>query len=161
MSNRIPLPITEPELAYLRTLTFDLETGRVFNSRGWEIGSLNQGGRFQIQLAGRNRRRHHIIWWAGTGEWPTSEIDHKNRNRTDDRFVNLELSTPGKNNQNVPKRIHHDLPVGVVRYKRAKGFAYIAQIQVKGKHVWLGSYKTPVEASEAYQKAWCISHPDE
>jgi hypothetical protein len=161
--SRIPIPITADEEAYLKRCQVDVVEGKIYNPKGIEIGSLNQGGRFQIRIPqGRNLRRHHVIWWKGTGEWPTFELDHRNRNRTDDRLENLEASTAGKNGQNVPKRKeeHEGLPVGVVRYPRSNGWAYIAQISTKGKCRWLGSFKSPEEAGDVYQKAWLEDHPN-
>ena len=163
MSNRIPIPLEVWELAYLEKLTICIESGRVLNSKGDEIGSINGGGRFQIGInAGgkqRNRRRHHIIWWKATGEWPIFELDHIDRDRKNDRITNLRPSTPGQNNKNVTKK--SGLPVGVVAYPRVGGrIAYIAQISIKGKMKWLGSHTTVEDAARAYQEAWCKAHPD-
>ena len=120
MDSRIPKPVGPEDLAFLKTLTVDLVQGRVYNSRGKEIGSLNPGhGRINVRLPTRNVRRYHIIWWAGTGEWPKQELDHKNRNKVDDRFENLKLSTPQLNGQNCSKRslAHLNLPTGVTSFR--------------------------------------------
>lgn len=159
--NRIPKPIGPEDLLFLQQLTIDLLTGKVFSAKGKEIGSLNPGhGRINIRLATRNVRRYHIIWWAGTGEWPIAEIDHENRNKTDDRFSNLKLSNPQLNGQNCAKRseANKDLPVGVCRNKTSVKRPFGAQIRKDGRTQSLGTFSTAEEASKAYQAEWNRLH---
>jgi hypothetical protein len=44
--SRIPIPITANEEAYLKRCQVDVVEGKIYNPKGIEIGSLNQGGRF-------------------------------------------------------------------------------------------------------------------
>lgn len=159
--NRIPKPLCEEDRLFLEKCTANLETGQVFSARGKEIGSLNPGhGRINIRLATRNVRRYHVIWWFGTGEWPTAEIDHKNRNKVDDRFDNLELSNPQLNGQNCAKRsaANADLPTGVTRNKSSCKRPFGAQIRRDGRTRSLGTFASVEEASAAYQAEWKRLH---
>lgn len=51
--------------------------------------------------------KHHLIWWKHTGELPIRNrilVHHKNNNKHDNRFRNLERISLGKHNFN-----HHKL----------------------------------------------------
>ena len=78
-----------------------------------------------------------------TGEDPESLfIDHINRDKTDNRIENLRLSTNAENLCNKPTK-------GAYLFRNK----WRAQIHLKGKTKYLGSYATEAEAVEAYQKA--------
>ena len=51
-------------------------------------GNVNKGY-LRIDVNGRSILAHRIAWYFVTGEWPTQDIDHINRNRSDNRFENL------------------------------------------------------------------------
>lgn len=79
-------------------------------------------------------------------------VDHKDRDKLNNRLDNLRYITHRKNLLNVDRanlnmagaRLHKDV-------KRNK--PWFSQIQIKGKAIYLGSFKTELEASQAYQNA--------
>ena len=78
----------------------------------------------------------------------TFEVDHINKNKLDNRLENLRVISHRKNNSICWDR---NLPTGV--YYRKDRKKYQSKIYIKGKTKYLGSFNTPEEASEAYQKA--------
>lgn len=85
-----------------------------------------------------------------TGEWPSADVDHKNRDRRDNRWENLRAATRSQNNANRVTTASHGFK-GATYNKRQGRWA--AQTKFKGKPVYLGYYDTPEEAHAAYLAA--------
>jgi len=80
-------------------------------------------------------------------------IDHKNRNKTDNRVENLRLSPLGTsiNQINVPLRADNTTGYKGVNFREKTG-KYEAKISYKGKRIWLGAYVDINDAAKAYNK---------
>ena len=97
-------------------------------------------------------KAHRVIWAMETGVWPENDIDHINRNRSDNRFSNLRSATRSENSKNVCS-----LPgstsayIGVSWHRASK--RWIAQVSVNGKSVHLGCFNCEIEAAKAYDAA--------
>lgn len=101
-----------------RLLTYDPATGIFtwnraegmcsnWNARnaGRRAGGINRASnRRRITISWRGKKRAYeaslLAWIWMTGEWPSTEIDHENRIRSDDRWSNLRLATPSQNKIN-------------------------------------------------------------
>jgi hypothetical protein len=83
-----------------------------------------------------------------TGEWPKGLIDHVNGVKDDNRFANLRVVDETGNSQNIrkPNRRNKSGFMGVIFFQNK----WRASITHKGKTHWLGDFKTPEEAHEAY-----------
>lgn len=92
---------------------------------------------------------HHVCWFLHYGEWPTNQLDHDNRNRTDNRICNLIESNSRAQSVNRPSSDNRGLPTGVY----FEGNRYVAKATINYKTTYLGRFKTPEEASNAYQLA--------
>jgi hypothetical protein len=94
-------------------------------------------------------KAHRLAWFYCTGEWP-NQIDHINGIRTDNRICNLRSVTSklNANNQRPPHRTNSLGVLGVV--KRPSG-RFAAEIRVSGKKLYIGTYDTITEASNAYK----------
>jgi hypothetical protein len=53
------------------------------------------------RVLSRNYLAHRVIWLWMTGQWPTDEIDHKNRDPADNRWRNLREATRKQNGRNL------------------------------------------------------------
>lgn len=137
---------------------YDPETGIVTNKvtrqykakQGMEAGNLCAQGYRTLMFRRKNYRTHVIAWVIQTGHWPDKEIDHIDGNRSNNKWKNLRLATRAQNCLNVP--MHRDNATGfkgVTKEKRTG--RYIAQIFFQGKHHHIGAFRTPEEASLAYQ----------
>jgi hypothetical protein len=94
---------------------------------------------------------HHLVWDAFREEPRKGlDVDHIDGNTINNHLDNLQLLT---HRANVAKghRKNRALPTGV--YYLASTKKYIAYAVIQSKTRYLGIYKTPEEASAAYQKA--------
>ena len=78
------------------------------------------------------------------------EVDHIDGNKTNNHYKNLRWSTKSENGSNRKSCV-------VGKYSKLKGVTknkkngmFIAQIKHHKKHIFLGHFKTDVEAHEAY-----------
>ena len=79
-----------------------------------------------------------------TGAWPTTDVDHIDRDTTNNRAWNLRLVTRRENTQN-----RGTFKGGATQYRGR----WKARIRVDGKQLHLGTFDTQQEAVEAYQRA--------
>ena len=52
-------------------------------------GSVHSTGYVRIGIDGRKYTSHRLAWLYVHGVWPSDQIDHINRNRSDNRIANL------------------------------------------------------------------------
>jgi len=67
---------------------------------GSEAGTNHGDGYKTVRLDGKAYFVHKIVKAITTGRSTTKEIDHKNRNRSDNRPSNLRAVSRSKNNKN-------------------------------------------------------------
>lgn len=136
-------------------LNYDPETG-VFTWRvsrkkcrvGAIAGCLSNGY-IAVMLEGRYYRCHRLAWLHFYGVWPSREIDHANRVRSDNRIANLREVSSSQNKQNTPRQKNNTSGFrGVGWHKRIKRFQ--AQIWVRGKITHLGYFDDPEQGDQAY-----------
>ena len=150
----IPKPPNSTELQNLLRYRVDTDQGKVFNSKGKEVGTIANDGYYRICVTsspGKQRgiRRCHIIWWAHHKRWPKQEIDHDDRNGLNDSISNLKESTRDANSANRDRPVH-DLPAGVHFKPRMKTNPYAAIKTVQGKTFTIGYFPNPELAHQAY-----------
>lgn len=134
--------------------TYDPESGLLtLNSSGDVTGTLFDCGYLYTNIGGGKLDRvHRIAWGMVNGEIPEGmEIDHENQIRTDNRIFNLRLVSRKENMKN--KSIYKNNSTGVsgVVWEPKKSL-FRARIQVDGKRISLGRYKTldlAIKAQEA------------
>lgn len=155
--------------ARLRELfSFDPDTGiftRRLGRQGVRAGAVAgsvcpKTGRVRIGVDGRLYKAHRLAWLYVHGEWPTSEVDHKNGNPSDNRIDNLRDVGHGVNIQNQ-RRPQSNKKTGTklgVSW-RADCEKWYARIKVGGKEMPLGFFDTEDEAHAAYVKAKRTHHP--
>ena len=140
-------------------LRYDPETGKLF----WKIprgrmpsgvvaGRLSNKGYIQIGIDSKRYSAHRLAWLLHYGAWPEHLIDHINMDKSDNRITNLREATNAENQFNTVAQSNNTSGFkGVTLHKNNR--KWIAYIGVKGVRHHLGSFKTAVEAHEAYVKA--------
>nr|WP_282097566.1 HNH endonuclease [Luteibacter sp. SG786] len=114
------------------------------NVHGYRVIRLSDKGCFKFLYA------HRIAWFMAHGAWPIHDIDHINGDKSDNRLCNLREATRAQNLSNLGKRANNS--TGFKGVFKAK-MRWKAQIQIRGKAVYLGQFGTREEASAAYNEA--------
>lgn len=146
-------------------LHYDPETGIFVNKvdrnpralKNAIAGYTNTIGYTVVQINGRKLHAHRLAWLYMTGKWPNCEIDHINRNRSDNRFVNLRQATSTQNKHNTTHRINNTSGHRGVTWHKQRG-KWQAQISVAGVHRYLGLFDTVDEAVQARKNAVALFH---
>ena len=146
-------------------LSYDPQTG-VFtwlethvHRLGKEAGSTRtgvkaKGGSYRmINIGGALFRAHRLAWLYMTGEWPTTDVDHINGNRADNRWSNLRLASRAENNANAGLPKNNTSGVKGVSFDPKRKRPWRAMISKDNRSRLLGDFSTKEEAATAYQQA--------
>lgn len=152
-----PLPSLEEITAQV---SYDPETGqfvRLVNRPNSPAGTnaakkLDTHGYPIVRVCGREFRAHRLAWIIARGNWPAADIDHINRNRTDNRIANLREATRRENLGNSSLSSHNTSGIKGVHLYKATG-RWSAYINVHGKRKHLGYFDTCELAGAAYREA--------
>ena len=108
-------------------------------------GTLNKAGYIIVRMNCKNYSAHRIIWEMHNGEILNGlQIDHIDRNKSNNNISNLRLATHQQNNQNkVSKGFHW--------YEQTQKWR--AEIQSNDIKKHIGYYDTIIDARAAYLRA--------
>lgn len=134
---------------------YDKDTGllrwkNAFHTKkiGTLAGSINKKGYVTINIKWQQFSAARIAWVLSYGSIPTDkQIDHINRNPSDNRLSNLRLVTGSENCINRRTILGDETPRGWTLNKKTGKY----QAQRKGRY--LGLFDTPAEAHIAYLEA--------
>lgn len=137
-------------------LKYDPATGIVrwkIMRSGWcvlgrKVGWVGCSGYPICKIDGETYMLHRIIWKMQTGSDPKEQVDHRDRDRTNNRWENLRDATPTENAWNAGIRKDNRAGARGVTPFLSK---WQAKIQHKGQSFHLGTFSTVAEASAAYQ----------
>lgn len=110
--------------------------------KGKVVGTKDSSGYLQIKMDNYSVLVHRIIWIMFNESYP-EQLDHINRDRTDNRIENLRPATNTTNQHNASLRKDNNSGfTGVV----AKGNKFEARINVNKKRIHVGVFSTLNEA---------------
>ena len=146
-------------------LNYDPETGTFTwkeTRRGLRIGDvagcLAKHGYIFIRVDKNLYTAHRLAWLYVYGEWPNGNIDHINRNRSDNRISNLRSASQAENCQNKHLRSDNKSGyAGVYWCKNAQKWR--AYIGADGKRISLGYFHEKGDAVVAQSDAKARYHP--
>jgi hypothetical protein len=116
---------------------------------GSVAGTLLSDGYCRIQIKGKRYKAHRLAWLYVHGQWPSNQIDHRNRIRDDNRIGNLREATTM---QNAMNRSTNTSGVPGVSWYRGM-CKWQAQIWVGQKPKHLGYFANIEDAAEARRMA--------
>jgi len=113
-------------------------------------GSLDEPeGYIRIKIDGRFYKAHILAWLHQTGRWPRERVDHKNRKRADNRWLNLRDATHAENARNASLRKDSTGGRKGVTWLKARS-RWAAVIRVGGRQRCLGLFRDKEAAAAAY-----------
>lgn len=130
-------------LTYLR----DIGGRRAGERCGW----LHKRGWRYLSVDGGTYRAARLIWFYMTGEWPEVLVDHENRVRDDDRWVNLRLANNAQNGRNATLSKRNTSGTKGVGWHGRLGKWY-ASIRVDRRLIHLG-YFHDIDSAAAARRA--------
>ncbi|EGX0856897.1 hypothetical protein CIY45_003058 [Salmonella enterica subsp. enterica serovar Enteritidis] len=130
----------------------------VFNSNyaGKVAGNIqtDSSGHKQVSIYfdKKAHKAHRLAWLYVYGKMPKGIIDHINGDSLDNRIVNLREADDFQSAWNKGKLVTNKSGYKGVSLKKKSG-KWVAQINYKGKKMFLGYHDTPEEAHKDYCEA--------
>lgn len=127
------------------------------NKIGSAAGSLNGWGYVLIAIKQKSYLAHRLAFLYMTGCLPKNNVDHINRIKYDNRWLNLRNATYSENRLNTGMRSTNTSGYRGA-YKNNVTGNYQARAFLNGGSVSLGTYKTAKEANDAYENYARLIH---
>lgn len=131
--------------------TFKVRRGRMLP--GARAGKIDNHGYRILSICKYFYKASRLAWLYEYGAFPENAIDHINQIRSDDRIANLRDVSNQMNSFNlgVARKNNKSGHVGVHLNARSK--RYYANIQCRGKNIFLGVFLDIKDAAAAYTEA--------
>ena len=149
--------LTQEELK--RWLHYDSLTGVWTNIKerhkcpvGKVLGSIAHNGYISIGLLGYQYYAHRLGWLYETGSFPKKGLDHRDKNRQNNKFLNLREASDALNSTNRLKSVKNTSGTTGVIYCNSHN-KWRAQIMVERKQVFLGLFTDKQLAINARREA--------
>lgn len=129
--------------------------GRATQLRGGLVlaRSIDSCGYYRIAIKCREYKAQRLAWFYVTGKWPTHQIDHINRIKTDNRFSNLREATHSQNSCNKVYKKKSLSGFRGVKAADKNGRKWMAHIKPNNRREHIGSFDTKEDAARAYDSA--------
>lgn len=121
-------------------------------------GNVRADGHVKIRVDFDMHYAHRLAWLYMTGDWPDQKIDHRDGDKSNNRFDNLRDVSVQINCQNQYSTRSASGEAGV--HKTPSGLRWQAQIGVNGRQIKLGTFQHKWSASAAHLAAKILCHPE-
>lgn len=116
------------------TFSIDENTGIINRiDRSNSNGSYDKDGYLIIKIKTKQFKSHRLAWFLYYNEWPSGEIDHINRVRTDNRKSNLRITDRIGNVKNTYRKPNKDTNQRGIYLDKTKGLKKIYALKYKSK----------------------------
>jgi hypothetical protein len=116
---------------------------------GNPAGNRQPAGYLKIKIDGRLYLAHRLAFLYVTGAWPPGQVDHRDLNKSNNRWSNLRKSTSSQNSANRKTRSDSLSGLKGVTW-HTQNNKWWAKISIDGKRKSLGQYDCPAAAHFAY-----------
>lgn len=164
MANELTRTLTIERLKDV--VSYDPETGHFTWLRriakivkpGGQAGSPHRTGYRYLQIDGERIAEHRLAYFYMIGEWP-QEVDHRNLDKTDNRWNNLRAASISNNRWNRTIQSNNTSGYKGVSYHKTYR-RWTAYIGYRGSVISLGRFGTAESAAAAYAEAADRLHGD-
>jgi len=130
--------------------TWKISKGR--KGVGHIAGNLKHTGYMQIRINKIDYQAHRLAWLYMEGYWPENEVDHIDRNPSNNKWGNLRETSRACNSRNRSISKNNTSGInGVSWYANDK--LWVSQIKINYKRIYLGSFKNKIDAAKARWEA--------
>ena len=119
---------------------------------GSEAGYVRKNKYRKIKIEGKVYSSSRLAFLYMTGKWPTKEVDHIDRNPSNDCWNNLREADRTQNNTNKGKYKTNSSGVKGIHWRKQSD-KWHAQIQVDKKKIHLGLFDDIEDAIQARKQA--------
>lgn len=126
-----------------------------FIKAGDDAGYLRKDGYLQVKVNSKAYLVHRICYYMHTGEQP-EYIDHLNKVRSDNRFINFRSCTHAENMKNKSDYSNNLTGDRNISYHIRDG-VYEVKFRVDGKQHYVGRSNT-LEGAIAIRDTWADTH---
>ena len=132
---------------------FRYEQGKIIRTdRRNSNGSYDKDGYLIYKIKGKQIKAHRLAWFLCNGYMPKGELDHINRNRTDNRIENLREADRKIQAHNTTRKINKDTgEIGIYLDKTTKGLLAKYTFKFGGKTY---RCRTLQEAKQKKDELW-------
>jgi len=122
-------------------------SGQGRRAEGTKAGHTSkESGYVLLWVDDRLYRAHRLAWLYVTGEWPPKLLDHRDRNRSNNRWANLRLANDKQNSENASLRSDNTSGSRGIRFDRNR---WVARIYHEGREIYLGRFERRTDAEMA------------
>lgn len=118
---------------------------------GCVAGGLAPKGYIRINLLHKLHLAHRLAFLYITGDWPNGDVDHINRNPSDNKWCNLRECSTSANCSNVEKPKNNTSGYKGVHWHSINKKWYAA-ICINRRQIHLGTFPTKEDAALAYNR---------
>ncbi len=95
---------------------------------------------------------YRLAWLYMTGKYPVDEIDHIDKDHSNDKWSNLRVASRSENERNKGAKKSNVSGIKGVKFNKNNGRFYVVVIGDGGKKYCGGGFSTAIEAGEVSSK---------